>query len=124
VIRATVLLLLAALPATAQENFTDRIAGRYAGGIGLPQGSPCPPAAPEGGRPVGFEGETYYGANFTCRFHTATPVRGMDAILYDISCTGETGTPYDAGRTMLMPTEEGLWFIQDGRMQFWPRCTD
>ena len=72
------------------------------------------------GGALGIGDNAVHGLENTCRLSNPTPVRDMDAVLYDGACAGEGMT--DTGRIMLMRSERGVFVIRDGSVTEWLRC--
>ena len=72
------------------------------------------------GGSLGILDDAIHGLENTCRLSNPTPVRDMDAILYDESCAGEGMT--SAGRVMLMRSPDGVFIVNDGSVTEWLRC--
>jgi hypothetical protein len=51
----------------------------------------------------------------------AFPIPGMDAMMFDLACSGE-GMTYDGGKVILVPTQDGLGLVRDGFVTTWLRC--
>ncbi len=65
---------------------------------------------------------TIWGVESLCRMTNPVGVRDMNAMLYDLECTGE-GQVW-GGRALLMIDADGqLVFIRDGFASILPRCT-
>ena len=73
------------------------------------------------GGSLGIDGDFLYGLESECKLTNPTNVRGMDAILYDSTCTAE-GEPYPSSRVMIMQHDEGIYFIKDGSVGDWRDC--
>ena len=56
-----------------------------------------------------------------CTLTNAFPIPGMDAMMFELECSGE-GMTYDGGRVILVPTETGLGLVRDGSVNTWLRC--
>jgi hypothetical protein len=109
--------LCLALPATAQ-GLLERAQGLY-----HPQGHDgwdCATLGMDGGA-VGIRGQTLVGVETSCALENPFPVPGMDAIAFDLACTGE-GMTYDGGRVILVPIANGLAIVGEGRVDTWLRC--
>ena len=74
----------------------------------------------EVGGALGILDEAIHGVENTCRLSNPTPVRDMDAVLYDESCAGEGMT--STGRVMLMRSADGVFIVKDGSVAEWLRC--
>ena len=72
------------------------------------------------GGSLGILDEAIHGLENTCRLSNPTPVRDMDATLYDESCEGEGMT--SGGRVMVMRSEDGVIIVRDGSVTEWLRC--
>ena len=72
------------------------------------------------GGALGIEGDRIQGLGYACRLSRPTPVRDMDAVLYDETCEGDWEAP--PGRVMLMPSEDGVLMIRNGGITEWLRC--
>ena len=72
------------------------------------------------GGSLGILDGAIHGLENICRLSNPTPVRDMDAILYDERCEGEGMT--SDGRVMLMRSENGVIIIKDGAVGEWLRC--
>lgn len=66
----------------------------------------------EDGGALAIQDNMFFGVENTCELTNPTPVRDMDAILYDAKCAGE-GETYSQ-RLMIMRTSDGVAIIQDG----------
>lgn len=69
---------------------------------------------------VAIEGDKLFGVENTCTLSGATPVRDMNAVLYDAKCEAE-GATY-IYRLMLMHHANGVWVIDDGFASEWISC--
>ncbi len=69
---------------------------------------------------VAIQGDKLFGVENTCTLSKATPVREMNAELYDAKCNAE-GTTY-AYRVMLMGHANGVYVIEDGFASEWIAC--
>ena len=56
----------------------------------------------------------------SCAYTNETNVRGMEAWLFDVECSGE-GEPYTF-RSMLMRSDSGVFEITNGSMQHYIKC--
>jgi hypothetical protein len=111
------LALLAPLPAAAQ-SLLDRVQGLY---YPPNQGTwDCATLGMDGGA-VGVQGQTLHGVENACTLTNAFPIPGMDAMMFDLECSGE-GMTYDGGRVILVPTQTGLGIVRDGFVVNWLRC--
>lgn len=115
----TGLALASLLPhAAAGQSLLDRIQGLY---FPVGQGSwDCVTLGMDGGA-VGIQGATLHGVENACTLENAFPIPGMDAMMFDLTCTGE-GQTYDGGKVILVPTETGLGLVRDGFVNTWQRC--
>lgn len=59
-------------------------------------------------------------AGTACVLTDPVEVTGMEAVLYNAACTGETGET--EGRVMLMRHEFGIYVIRDGLVLDWIGC--
>jgi len=74
-----------------------------------------------GGGAYSFSGNQYRGIESLCILNKPTPVRGMDATLFDADCTAE-GDSYSY-RIMVMKTDVGIAVIlPGGDVTFLRRC--
>ncbi|GGL69121.1 hypothetical protein GCM10011392_24440 [Wenxinia marina] len=73
---------------------------------------------------VPISGNTFYTCEENCLMENATPVRGMDAILYDVTCRGDSGT--SLRRMMFVRTFSSsgtsAWVIENGGITPLIRC--
>ena len=114
---ATALVLCLTTPVAAQ-SLLDRVQGLY---YPPGQGSwDCATLGMDGGA-VGIRGDTLHGVENACQLTNAFPIPGMDAMMFDLACSGE-GTTYDGGKVILVPTEGGLGLVRDGFVNTWLRC--
>ncbi|MDG4648825.1 hypothetical protein P6F26_10255 [Roseibacterium sp. SDUM158017] len=109
--------MLTAGPSAAQ-GLLDRVQGLY---HPQDQGAwTCGTLGMDGGA-VGVIGQTLHGVENSCALENPFPVPGMDAMAFDLACTGE-GTTYDGGRAILVPLPDGLGIVRDGSVVIWTRC--
>jgi hypothetical protein len=80
----------------------------------------CATLGMDGGA-VGIQGDTLHGVESACTLTNAFPIPGMDAMMFDLACSGE-GATYDGGKVILVPTEGGLGLVRDGFVNTWLRC--
>jgi hypothetical protein len=77
------------------------------------------------GGAVGIRGRTFHGVESACTMENPFAIPGMDAMAFDLSCSGE-GMTYDGGRVILVPldapVEGGLGLVRDGVVTTWLRC--
>lgn len=84
------------------------------------QGWDCTSVGADGGA-ISFGGDQYFGIENQCSLSNPTPIRGMDATLFDADCSAE-GESYTY-RLMVMATDAGIAVIQNrGRVMFLRRC--
>jgi hypothetical protein len=96
----------------------DRVQGLY---YPPDQGNwDCVTLGMDGGA-VGVQGDTLHGVENACTLTNAFPIPGMDAMTFDLRCSGE-GTTYDGGKVILVPTSDGLGLARDGFVTTWQRC--
>ncbi len=79
----------------------------------------------DAGKPEGLtwiRGDTLRMIEMPCTLSAPTPVRGMEATLYDALCTYSDGVTQTGGRVMLMQAPGELWVIWDGYIEHWMRC--
>ena len=112
-------LLLAGLAAPgAAQSLLDRVQGLY---YPPNQGSwDCATLGMDGGA-VGVQGDMLHGVENACRMTDAFPIPGMDAMMFDLACSGE-GMTYDGGKVILVPTQDGLGLVREGHVTTWLRC--
>jgi hypothetical protein len=79
----------------------------------------CHSVGQDGGA-VAVMGDQLIGVENRCTLSNPTPVRGMDAMLYDSTCNAE-GESYTE-RVMLMAQPGGVYVIRDGAVANWVRC--
>ncbi|MGP1355459.1 hypothetical protein [Roseicyclus sp.] len=111
------LLCVLASPVAAQ-SLLDRVQGLY-----YPPGQgtwDCATLGMDGGA-VGIVGQTLQGVENACDLTNPFPIPGMDAMAFDLSCTGE-GMTFDGGRVILVPLVDGLGLVRDGSVVTWARC--
>lgn len=72
------------------------------------------------GGAVGVMNGQLHGVESVCDLTNPTPVRDMNAVLYDLQCMGE-GEPYTR-RVMLMRHQTGIFVIQNGFVADWRAC--
>ena len=72
------------------------------------------------GGALSIEGDRINGLAYSCRLSGPTPVRDMDAVLYDEQCEGDWEAP--PGRVMLMQSEDGVLMIRNSGVTEWLRC--
>jgi hypothetical protein len=104
-------------PAAAQD-LLDRVQGLY-----YPEGHAgwdCTTLGMDGGA-VGVRGQTLEGVENSCALENPFPIPGMDAIAFDLACTGE-GMTYDGGRVILLPIPNGLAIVGQDGVRTWLRC--
>ena len=106
-IRAGIVLGLAAITATPALAFD----GLYRPDQPWAEGWDCKSVGMDGGALAVRDGQ-FLGVENTCELTNPTPVRGMDAVLYDAVCMGEGES--ETYRMMLMRMEGGLAVIRDG----------
>ncbi|WP_425040425.1 hypothetical protein [Primorskyibacter sp. S187A] len=91
-------------------------------GLYRPAGSPdwnCLDIGMDGGA-LQFEDDIFKGVETECLLANPVNVREMDAILYNMRCTGEGTT--SAERAMVMRTPQGVALIRDGSIARFARC--
>jgi hypothetical protein len=116
---AASLALTSALPAGAQ-NLLDRVQGLY-----YPANQPdrwtCATLGMDGGA-VGIQGQSLVGVENSCRLENPFAIPGLDAMAFDLACTGE-GLTHDGGRVLLVPLDDGgLGLVRDASVVVWARC--
>jgi len=100
------------------QSLLERVQGLY---FPVGQGSwDCTTLGMDGGA-VGVQGTTLHGVENACNLENAFPIPGMDAMMFDLTCTGE-GQTYDGGKVILVPTETGLGLVRDGFVNTWQLC--
>lgn len=67
-----------------------------------------------------IEGNNLIGVENFCELSQPTPVRGMDAVLYDANCAAE-GEEYSL-RVMLLRQRMGVYVITEDGVADWTRC--
>lgn len=110
---------MASALAAGAQSLLDRVQGLYYP-ANQPEGWNCSTLGMDGGA-VGIQGQSLVGVENTCTLENPFPVPGLDAMAFDLACTGE-GTTYDGGRVMLVPLERGLGLVRDGSVVVWARC--
>jgi hypothetical protein len=114
---ATAALVLCLTTPVAAQSLLDRVQGLY---YPPNQGSwDCATLGMDGGA-VGIRGDTLHGVESACQLTNAFPIPGMDAMMFDLACSGE-GATYDGGKVILVPTEGGLGLVRDGFVNTWLR---
>lgn len=114
---AAALVLCLTTPVAAQ-SLLDRVQGLY---YPPNQGNwDCATLGMDGGA-VGIRGDTLHGVENACQLTNAFPIPGMDAMMFDLACSGE-GATYDGGKVILVPMEGGLGLVRDGFVNTWLRC--
>lgn len=114
--RIPALLLASILPATALAGPFD---GLYRPNYDWAESWDCRSAGMDGGA-LAIEGESFIGIDNPCTLSDPIEVRGMSAVLYDMSCAGE-GEPYTQ-RAMIMSHDFGIYVVTDGLVLDWLRC--
>ena len=99
--------LLTLLATTANATPFD---GLYRPDATWAEGWDCVSVGSDGGA-LSIENNTFNGVENTCTLSNPTPVRGMDAILYDAECSGEGMTNKE--RMMIMRTYSGIAIVRD-----------
>jgi len=79
----------------------------------------CTNVGMEGGA-LAIEGDRLFGVENTCTLADPVDVRGMNAVLYDATCSGE-GEVYEE-RIMLMAHDFGVYVIRDAMVADWLSC--
>lgn len=69
---------------------------------------------------LAIQGDVLRGVENYCRLTRPTPVRDMNAVLYDAVCSAE-GSQYSE-RVMLMRHPHGVYVMRDGSVADWRRC--
>jgi hypothetical protein len=68
-----------------------------------------------------IEDGVFYGAESECRMTNGLDVRGMDAMLYDMVCTGE-GLTWQERAMVMRGADGGLILVWDGYAFAYPAC--
>ena len=79
----------------------------------------CKSVGRDGGA-MAIDGEKVWGIDNPCTLSDPVEVRGMSAVLYDLTCAGE-GEPYSE-RAMIMAHPFGVYVVTDGLVLDWLRC--
>lgn len=79
----------------------------------------CTSVGMDGGA-MAIDGDTLSGIDNPCTLSDPVEVRGLSAVLYDLTCAGE-GEPYSQ-RAMIMTHPFGVYVITDGQVLDWLRC--
>jgi hypothetical protein len=106
--------------AAGAQSLLDRVQGLY-----YPANQPdrwnCSTLSMDGGA-VGIQGQSLVGVENSCRLENPFAIPGLDAMAFDLACTGE-GLPHDGGRVLLVPLDDGgLGLVRDGSVVVWARC--
>lgn len=72
------------------------------------------------GGALSIQGDVLRGVENYCRLTRPTPVRDMNAVLYDAVCSAE-GSQYSE-RVMLMRHRNGVYVMRDGSVADWRPC--
>ncbi len=119
--RPALLIALLLFPAPlAAQDLLSRLEGLYRPAYPEYADWNCRALGQDGGA-VGIRDGMLVGTENACALTTPTPVRGMNAMLFDSTCNGE-GVRYDGGRVMLMTSPAGLYLVRDGSAVEWQRC--
>lgn len=105
--------LLAAGPVAAQTSFD----GVYRQGLG----ADCAAVGQDGGA-LQIEDGVFTGVESQCRMTDPVEVRGMEAVLYDMACSGE-GSAWSARAMFMRAADGGLILVWDGFAFKYDRCT-
>jgi hypothetical protein len=98
------------------------LAGNYDGTF-RPEGAldwTCTGSGSYGGA-IAVRDNTLFDIEIACDLSNATPVRDMNATLYDGQCLGLAGSFRQ--RVMLMRTNSGIAIIRGGEASEWVRCS-
>lgn len=79
----------------------------------------CQSIGMDGGA-LAIDGDTITGVDNACTLADPIEVRGMSAVLYDGTCSGE-GESYSE-RVMIMAHDFGVYLVTDGQVLDWIRC--
>ena len=79
----------------------------------------CKSIGMDGGA-IEISGNTFAGVESTCSMTNPTRVRGMNAVLYDLNCSGEGETW--SMRLMIMKQARGIAIISNDSIGEWQRC--
>lgn len=91
-------------------------AGQFDGKYRLDMNWDCKTVGMDGGA-IQIRGGKLHGVESTCLMKKPAKVRGMDAVLYDLQCSGEGETW--SNRLMLIKQKGGILYIQDGFATQW-----
>ena len=101
------------------ETLLDRVQGLYKPAA-FDDPWDCETLGADGGA-VGIQGQTLVGVGNTCTLQNPFAIPGLDAMAFDLACTGE-GMTYDGGRVVLVPLDGRLGIVRDGSVVIWDRC--
>jgi len=68
-----------------------------------------------------IEDGVFYGVEMQCQMQNPVDVRDMDAVLYDMECSGE-GTTWQARALFMRAADEGLIMVWNGYAFKYDRC--
>ena len=94
-------------------------AGQFDGKYRLNKQWDCKSVGMDGGA-MEIRGGKLHGVESLCLMTNPTKIRGMDAVLYDLKCSGEGETWSD--RLMLLKQKNGIYHIRNGWVSKWERC--
>ena len=114
--RVVAFLVAAALPAVALAGPFD---GLYRPNYDWASAWDCTSVGRDGGA-LEVADDTLTAVENACTLAAPVEVTGMNAVLYDATCTGEGEET--TGRIMLMVHAFGIYVIRDGLVLDWLRC--
>ncbi|WP_416510469.1 hypothetical protein [Aliiroseovarius sp. YM-037] len=84
--------------------------------------SDCTLIGQDGGA-LKIEDDVFFGVESQCNMANPTDVRDMDAVLYDMECSGE-GTTWIARALFMHAADDGLIMVWNGFAFKYDRCTE
>lgn len=110
---ATAAAIAVTMPVAAQTAFD----GVYRQGLG----ADCAAIGQDGGA-LQIEDGVFTGVESQCRMTNPVDVRGMEAVLYDMACSGE-GSAWSARAMFMLAADGGLILVWDGFAFKYDRCS-
>ncbi|WP_249138923.1 hypothetical protein [Actibacterium sp. MT2.3-13A] len=110
--------ILAVLGALAAPGFAGGFDGVYKQGPAWD----CGLVGVDGGALMVRDG-IFHGVEMQCRMENPVSVRGMDAVLYDMACSGE-GSAWTARALFMTAADGGLIMVWNGYAFQYDRCPD
>lgn len=115
-IRAAALAALVAGPAAAQEVTS------FDGTFRQSRDADCAAVGEDGGA-LRIAGGIFYGVESQCRMTDPVDVRDMDAVLYDMACSGE-GSEWRERAMFMRAADGGLIMVWNGFAFHYDRCPE